>query len=53
MSWSKGFSGQVRDPVTDLIVTRCDEADPLAVEVTENGECGVVAVTEFREVWGL
>ena len=53
MSWSKVFSGQVRDPVTDLIVTQRDEASPISVEGTANIEGGVVAVAEFRKVWEI
>ena len=44
---------QIRDPVTDLIVTRHDEATPLTVEGVAYGEAGVAAVTVFREVWWL
>ena len=33
----KGFSGKVRDPVTEIIVTRCDEDDPLADKGTADG----------------
>ena len=44
---------QIRDPVTELIVTHRDKATPRAVEGVENGKLGVAAVTVFREVWGL
>ena len=50
MSWSKGFSGQVCDPVTELIVKRRDKAASLAVKGMENGEGGVLSFKEFREV---
>ena len=50
MSWSKGFSGQVRNPVTYLIVTCRDEAASLVVEGMTNGEGVVVAVAEFSKV---
>ena len=53
MSRCKGFSSQVRKPVTELIVTRRDKADPLAVKGMAYGEIGVAAVTLFGEVWGL
>ena len=46
-------ASQIRDPVTELIVTRCDEAIPLAVEGVANGKPGVAAVAVFGEVWGL
>ena len=38
---------QIRDPVTELIVTRRDEATPLAVEGVKNGKFGVAAVAVF------
>ena len=44
---------QIRDPVTELIVARRDEATPLAVEGVADGEFGVAAVVMFREVWWL
>ena len=53
MSSSKGFYEQVRNPITGLIVKRHDKTAPIAVEVLENGEGGVAAITEFRWVWGI
>ena len=50
VSWSKGFSVQVLNPVTELILTRRDKAAPLAVEGMTNGEGRVAAVPEFRKV---
>ena len=44
---------QIRDPVTELIVTRRDEATPLAFKGVADGEAGVAAVAVFREVWWL
>ena len=44
---------QIRDPVTELIMTRRDEANPLEVEGVKNGKFGVESVTVFGEVWGL
>ena len=44
---------QSRDPVTELIVTRRDEAAPLSVKGMADLEFGVVAVAMFREVWWL
>ena len=41
---------QIHDPITELIVTRRDEATPLAVEGVADGEFGVSAVAMFREV---
>ena len=45
MSWSKDFSGQVRNTVTELIVMRRDKATPVAVEGMANREVRVAAVT--------
>ena len=38
------FSGQVRNPITELIVTRCDKGSPLAFKGMAYGEIGVAAV---------
>ena len=46
-------ASQIRNPVTELIVTRCDEATPLAVEGVADVKPGVAAVAVFWEVWGL
>ena len=37
VSRCEGFSGQVRDPVTEIVLTRRDEAALLAVEGMEYG----------------
>ena len=47
------FSGQVRDPVTYLFVTRRDKAALLAVKGMADGESGVAAVAIMMEVWGV
>ena len=44
---------QIHDPVTEIIVTRRDEATPLAVEGVADQESGVAAVAVFGEVWGI
>ena len=49
----ESFSGQVRDPVTELIVMRCDKVAPLTVKGISNRKCGVAAFTVMREVWGI
>ena len=53
VGWCKGFSGQVCDPVTELIVMRHEKAAHLVVKGISDGEVGVAAVVVFREVWGL
>ena len=56
VAYMRGDGGpdrQIRDPVTELIVTRCDKAAPLAVEGVAYGQSGIAAVAVFREVWGL
>ena len=50
---SEGFSGQVYDPSLELVMIRCDEAAPLAIEGVANGKFGVAEITVFGEVWGL
>ena len=53
MRGRKGFAGQIRDPVTELIVTRRDWATLLKVRVMANVEGSVAAVTEFGYVRGI
>ena len=48
-----GFSGQVRDPFLELVVTRRDKAAPLAVKGMADGKSGVASVAVMREVWGI
>ena len=50
---SEIFSSQVRNPVTELVVTRCDKAAPLIVKGLAYGKGSVAAVAVMREVWGL
>ena len=50
MSRCEGFSGQVRNLVTDLVVTRRDKAAPLAIEGIVYGESGVAAIAVMGEV---
>ena len=47
------FSGQVCNPLTDLIVTRRDKAALLTVEGLAYSKGGVAAVTLTGEVWGI
>ena len=49
----ESIARQIRDPVTELIVTRRDEATALSVEGVADGEPGFAAVAVFGEVWGL
>ena len=49
----EGPARQIRDPVTEIIMARRDEAAPLAIEGVTNGEFGVAAVAVFGEVWWL
>ena len=53
MRGGESFSGQVRNPVTELLRMRCDEAALLTIEAVENRKVGVVAVTLMGEVWEL
>ena len=49
----ESLARQIRDLVTDVIVTCHDEAIPLAIEGVANIESGIAAVTVFGKVWGL
>ena len=53
MSRCEGFSGQVHDPVMELVVTRRDKTALLAVEGMEYGESGVADVALMGEVWEI
>ena len=45
MSGGESFSGQVYDPIPELVMMRRDKAAPLAIEGVTNCEFGVTAVT--------
>ena len=47
------FASQVHNPVTELVVTRCDKDDPLTVKGTADRKSGAEAATVMREVWGI
>ena len=47
------FSGQVRDPVLEIVMTRRDKADPIKIEGVKNIKVGVAAFTLRGEVWGI
>ena len=49
----EGFACQVSYPVTELIVTRRDEADLFTVKGVTDQELGLAAVAVCREVWGI
>ena len=53
MCFSKGFSGQVLDPVTELVMTLRYNASPLTIEGAANRKVCVAAVTLMVEVWGI
>ena len=45
MRRGESFSGQVCDPIPELIMTRRDKASPLTIEDVTNGGFCVAAVT--------
>ena len=49
----ESFYGQVRDPITELVVTCRDKAALLAVKGMSDGESGVAAFVAMVEVWGI
>ena len=53
VSGGEGFARQVCDPVPELVMTRRNEAVPLAIKGMTLGEFGVAAVTVIWEVWGI
>ena len=48
----ESFSGQVREPVTEIVLTCCDKAAPITVKGMAYEKSGVAAVAVSREVWG-
>ena len=44
------FSGQVRNPATELLVTRRNKAEPLAVKGMADVKSFVAAVAAMREI---
>ena len=49
----EGFACHVCEPVTELIVTRRDEGDPITFKGVAYSEIGVAAVTVCGKVWGI
>ena len=47
------FSGQVLNPVTELVVMRHDKAAPLTVEGVVYRKGGVASIVVTGEVWGI
>ena len=47
------FASQVHNPVTEVVVTRCDKAAPLTLKGMSDVKSGVAAVKIMRGVWGL
>ena len=48
MRGGESFSGQVRDPVTELVVALREKADPLTVKSMSDLKSGVAAVAVMR-----
>ena len=53
MRGGESFAGQVRKPVTELVVTRRDKDAPLTVKGMLDGKIGVAAVPVMKDIWGL
>ena len=53
MRGGERFSGQVHDPVTELVVTRRDKAVPLTVKGMSDRKGDVADVSVVREIWGI
>ena len=53
MRGGEGFSCEVSDPITDLVVTSCDEAALLIVQGMTYRKFGVSAIKVGRKVWGI
>ena len=53
MRGGEKFSRQVRDPVTELVVTCHGNTNPLTVKGMAYREGGVSSIAVVRKVWGL
>ena len=53
MRGSEGFSGQVCDPVPELIMTRRDKAALFVFKGVANSNFGVATITVSGEVWKI
>ena len=53
MRWSEGLAGQVCYPVTELVVTRRDEAALFTVKGVTDGKPCLAPVSILRKVWGI
>ena len=53
MQGGESFSFQVRDTVTDLVMTGRDKAALLKIQGVENRKVGVAAVTVMGKIWGI
>ena len=49
----ESLARQIRDPVTELILTSRDKATPLAIEGVANRELVIVVIAVLGEVWGI
>ena len=50
MHEGEGLACNVGDPITDIVVTRRDEASLLAVEGMVDGKCRTVSIEKFQKV---
>ena len=53
MRGSESFAGQVRDPITELVMTHRDEAASFTIEGLTNRKVGVAAIAVMGELWGI
>ena len=53
MRGGESFSGQVRNPITEIVLTLCDKTALLTVKGVSDRKGGVAAVTVVREVWEI
>ena len=53
MRGGENVSGEVRDPVTELVVTLREKAVLLVVKGLADVESGVAAVRVMRKLWGI
>ena len=47
------FEGIVGKPITDLVMTSCDESALLVIQIVAYIECVIATSAVGREVWGV
>ena len=52
-AWGKGLARKISDPITEFVVTLCDEASFIAVKGVEDVKCHATSTTMIQKIRGL